>query len=265
VAGRDFDRAGARIDGEVDAHTLRLELVGPQANAQASARGALLHEAVGGWRWSGSVDEFTAAAPVSIRLQAPAPLLIDARGAVLGEAALQVDGGSVDIAALAWRDGALQTRGQASGLPLTRWAERFAGPQALPGVQLEDLRLRGSWDLSGDSLQAPSGRLSLRIDAGEADGSRAAGSRGEADLRLDQGRLEGTIDMRVPTLAFANRLIGPEWAAAGRLRFTKAASWRWCSARSAGGCPTARCRHASTATGSRSMRCGWNRAPVRSR
>lgn len=221
VAGRDFDRAGARIGGEVDAHTLRLELVGPQANAQASAHGALLHEAAGGWRWSGSVDEFAAAAPVSIRLQAPAPLAVDARGVALGEAALQVDGGSVGIAALAWRDGALQTRGEASGLPLARWAERFAGPQALPaGVRLEDLRLRGSWDLSGDSLQAPSGRLNLRIDADEADGSRAAGSRGEADLRLDQGRLEGAIDMRVPTLAFADRLIGPEWAVAGRLRFT---------------------------------------------
>lgn len=215
VAGRDFDRASTRIDGEVDGHTMRLELTGSQAHVQAAAHGALLQGSDGDWRWSGSLDELVAAAPLSIRLQAPAALVAEARGFTLGDAALQVDGGSVRIATLGWRDGALQTRGEASELPLARWAERFAGPQALPaGAQIDDLRLRGSWDLSGDSLQAPSGRLSLRIDVDEA-----AGSRGEAEIRLDRGRLDGSIDMRVPTLGFANRLIGPEWAAAGRLHF----------------------------------------------
>ncbi|MGD9944225.1 MAG: translocation/assembly module TamB domain-containing protein, partial [Burkholderiaceae bacterium] len=32
-------------------------------------------------------------------------------------------------------------------------------------------------------------------------------------------RLDGSVDLRVPSLAFANRLIGPEWGVAGRLRF----------------------------------------------
>ncbi len=215
VAGRDFDRARARVDGGIDAHTLRLELGGAQASAQAAARGALLQGAEGGWGWRGSLEELVADAPLPLRLLAPAPLTVDAHQFALGATALQVDGGSVRIDALAWRAGALQTRGEASGLPLARWAQRFAGPQALPaGAQIEDLRLFASWELSGDSLQAPSGRLSLRIDAAEA-----GASRGEALIRLDQGRLDGSIDLRVPTLGFANRLIGPEWAIAGRLHF----------------------------------------------
>ncbi|HMN64406.1 MAG TPA: translocation/assembly module TamB domain-containing protein [Burkholderiaceae bacterium] len=215
VAGRVFERASARVDGDVDAHTLRLDLSGPQAAARAAAHGALLRTGSGDWRWSASLDELVAEAPVPVRLKSPATLSVDAHQVALGEAALEVDGGAVRIARLGWRDGALDTQGEASGLPVARWAERFAGAQALPGgARLEDLRLRGSWDLAGTSLRSPSGRLAFRLDA-----EGAAESRGEAELRLDQGRIDGSVDVRVPTLAFANRMIGPEWAVAGRLHF----------------------------------------------
>jgi len=58
------------------------------------------------------------------------------------------------------------------------------------------------------------------------------------------------VTLNVPTLAFANRIIGPAWAVAGRLRFAgdlggtieaprvtgdwTGARWRCCSASSAG-------------------------------
>jgi len=214
--GRGFDRASARVDGDVDAHTLHFDVVGPQAAARAAAHGALLRQAGSAdWRWSGSIDELVADAPVPVRLRSPAALSVDAHQFALREAAFDVDGGSARITRFDWRDGALDTQGEASDLPVARWAERFAGPQALPaGAQLEDLRLRGSWELAGASLRTPSGRVALRLDGGDA-----AESRGEAQLRLDQGRIEGPVDVRIPTLAFANRLIGPEWAVAGRLRF----------------------------------------------
>ncbi|MBX3613747.1 MAG: hypothetical protein KF786_09290 [Burkholderiaceae bacterium] len=205
VAGRVFERASARVDGDVDAHTLRLDCSGPQAAARAAAHGALLRTGSGDWRWSASLDELVATAPVPVRLQSPATLSVDAHQVALGEAALEVDGGAVRIARLGWRDGALDTQGEASGLPVARWAERFAGAQALPGgARLEDLRLRGSWDLAGTSLRSPSGRLAFRLDA-----EGAAESRGEAELQAGPGRIDGSVDVRVPTLAFANRMIDP--------------------------------------------------------
>ena len=217
VAGRPLDRARLRLDGDADAHALQLDASGPQVSARASARGALRWPAgAAGWRWQGSVDELVADAPLPIRLEAPARLAADGDGIVLGDAALQVDGGNLRVATLAWRGGRIETRGEASGLPIARWAERFAGPQALAGVegQLQDVRLHGNWDLAGTSPQTPSGRVALRLDGGDT-----VDSRGEAEVALDEGRLDGSIDLRVPTLAFANRLIGPEWAVAGRLRF----------------------------------------------
>src|SRR5690606_21978931 len=187
---------------------------GPQVSARASARGALSTAGAVGWRWQGTVDEFDADAPLSIRLAGPARLVADGDGVALGNGALRGDGGELRVATLAWHGGRIETRGEASGLPIARWAERFAGPQALAGVegQLQDVRLHGSWELAGSSPQTPSGRVALRLDAGDT-----VDSRGEAELVLDEGRLDGSIDLRVPTLAFANRLIGPEWAVAGRL------------------------------------------------
>ncbi|HLS55827.1 MAG TPA: translocation/assembly module TamB domain-containing protein, partial [Zeimonas sp.] len=216
VAGTPLDRARLRLDGDADAHALQLDASGPQVSARASARGALSTAGAVGWRWQGTVDEFDADAPLSIRLAGPARLVADGDGIALGSASLRVDGGELRVAALSWYGGRIETRGEASGLPIARWAERFAGPQALAGVegQLQDLRLQGSWDLAGSSPQTPSGRVALRLDAGDT-----VDSRGEAELVLDEGRLDGSIDLRVPTLAFANRLIGPEWAVAGRLRF----------------------------------------------
>lgn len=220
VAGRPLDRARLRLDGDADAHALQLDASGPQVSARASARGALLSPAgANGWRWQGTVDEFVADAPVPIRLERPARLVADGDGIALGDAALQVDGGELRVATLALHGGRIETRGEASGLPIARWAERFAGPQALAGVEgrLQDVRLHGNWDLAGSSPQTPSGRVALRLDAGAT-----IDSSGEAEVALDEGRLDGSIDLRVPTLAFANRLIGPEWAVAGRLRFAGA-------------------------------------------
>ena len=216
IAGRPLDRLRARADGEVAAHALQLELSGPQVSARASARGALAQAGSADWRWEGSVEELVADAPVPLRLERPARLLADGHGAVLGEAAFQIDGGSVRVATLGWRDARIDTRGEASGLPVARWAERFAGSQALSGAEgkLQDLRLSGQWGLAGSSPQSLSGRAAARLDPGDG-----AESRGEVDLSLDEGRLDGSIDLRIPTLAFANRLIGPEWAVAGQLRF----------------------------------------------
>src|SRR5690606_22404574 len=51
-------------------------------------------------------------------------------------------------------------------------------------------------------------------------GGRAGEQRGEADIVLDEGRIDGRVDLGIPTLAFADRIIGPAWAVAGRLRFS---------------------------------------------
>ncbi len=213
------DRANGSIDGELGAHALRLEATGPRLAIRLAARGgagAGAGAGGSGWHWDGTLDELVADEPVALRLQAPARLTAGAQGAELRDATLTVDGGNLRLAALEWREGRIETRGEASALPVARWAERFSGQQALAGVEarLRDVRLRGSWELAGESPDSASGRIVLRLDAGDA-----VDARGAADITLEGGRLDGSIDLVSTTLAFANRLIGPEWAIAGQLRF----------------------------------------------
>ncbi len=220
ASGRRLDRLRVRADGDIDAHTIRVDAAGPDLSGSAIADGGLQSEAAGAWRWEGRLAEFDATAPIALRLQAPASVQVDAGGASLGESAWRVDGAALNVASLAWRDGSYLASGDASGLPIGRWARRFApATNAIEqaDAELEVLTLDAQWELRGDDPSRPSGRVQLVLQGG-----RAGEQRGEADVVLDEGRLDGRVDLAIPTLAFADRIIGPAWAVAGRLRFSGA-------------------------------------------
>lgn len=217
AAGRRLDRLRVRADGDVDAHTLRVDANGGELSGSALAEGSLQTDAGDdAWRWDGRLVEFDAKGPVALHLQDPAKVQVDARGGSIDESSWRVDGAAVDVAMLAWRDGGYSARGSASGLPVGRWARLFA-PEAVEqaDAELDDFALDARWDLRGDDPSRPSGRLYLALQ-----GTQAGEQRGEADVALDEGRLAGRIDLRIPTLSFANRIIGPAWAMGGRLRFS---------------------------------------------
>ncbi|MCO5101198.1 MAG: translocation/assembly module TamB domain-containing protein [Burkholderiaceae bacterium] len=258
AAGRRVDRASARVDGDIGAHAVRIEAAGPDFSARLSAEGALARandgasargrdslpergrgealvrgrdealvrgrdEALvrgrdgGAWRWEGRLVDVEADRPIALRLVGPAPLRADGRGFSLGDSEWRIDGAALNLALLSWSEGSFAARGAAAALPVGRWVLRFAPDAAVEQAeaQLEALSLDAQWDLHGEELANSSGRVHVVLQGGSTDGQR-----GEADIALDEGRLGGRIDLDVPTLAFANRIIGPEWAVAGRLRFT---------------------------------------------
>jgi translocation and assembly module TamB len=217
--GRRIDRASVRAEGDVDAHTIRADVAGPDLATRVSAEGSLARAGAGGeWRWQGRLVRIEADRPIAVRLLDSAPLQADARGLSLGASSWRVDGAPLNIAALDWRDGSFTSRGDAASLPVGRWMLRYA-PETANAVEaaeaeIEALSLDAQWDLHGDDANRPSGRVHAVLQGG------AAGEqRGEASVALDEGRLDGRMTLNVPTLAFANRIIGPTWAVAGRLRF----------------------------------------------
>ncbi len=217
AAGRRLDRLRVRADGDVDAHSFRVDANGGELSGSAVAEGALKTGAgEGAWRWEGRLVSFDAKGPVALRLREPASVQVDPRGASIDESSWRVDGAALDVATLAWRDGGFSARGSASGLPVGRWARLFA-PEAVEqaDAELDDFALDARWDLRGDDPSRPSGRVSLALQ-----GMGAGEQRGHADVVLDEGRLAGRVDLRIPTLSFANRIIGPTWAMGGRLRFS---------------------------------------------
>ncbi|MBW7923111.1 MAG: translocation/assembly module TamB domain-containing protein [Burkholderiaceae bacterium] len=217
--GRRIDRASVRAAGDVDAHTIRADVVGPDLAARASVEGSLAYAGAGGeWRWQGRLVRIEADRPIAVRLLDSAQLQADARGFSLGASSWRLDGAPLNVAALAWRDGSFTSRGDAASLPVGRWMLRYA-PQAANAIEaaeaeIEALSLDAQWDVHGDDATRPSGRVHAVLQGG------AAGEqRGEASVTLNEGQLDGSVALNVPTLAFANRIIGPTWAVDGRLRF----------------------------------------------
>ena len=105
-------------------------------------------------------------------------------------------------------------------MPIARVLE-LAG--ADPGLDaLRALRLDASWNLRGSGAEDLSGdaRVDLREPVQDPAGGGSLGLAGDngARLRLDQGRVDGRVDLSLPSLVFTHRLTAPDLVVDGRLK-----------------------------------------------
>ena len=222
------ERVRATIDGTLGAHRAAFEVGRGQvgdtrvAGTLAASGGLFLPGGAAGsdraggaapaWRWEGRVEQLAAASPLAVTLAGPMPLAVAPGGVRAGPGSLRADGGRLDIAAFALRDGRIELAGEAQALPVSRWAERF-GLIPKDAAAIDEVKLGGRWTLAGSSVDDLDGEVQLRVsttDRLDADG--------RAELRLQRGALSGRVDLVLPSLVVVNQMIGPEWAVAGRLR-----------------------------------------------
>jgi translocation and assembly module TamB len=207
-----------RIDGEgsVRRHALRATVDAQRAGLAAVLSGGLAADG----RWSGQLGELTVSGAVPARLAAPVPVEFggDAGGIAVrvGAAALEGGFGTVRIARAAWRDGRVELVADASLSQLGRIAGTFGLTEGVDGalepLDLLSLTLRA--DVAGSSLDDVTGTLAAKLE-----GAPGAAGAGSAELAVRDGALSGPLQLELPTLAVANRLIGPAWAVDGRIRF----------------------------------------------
>ncbi len=227
-----IERLSASLDGSFASHRLVLAAVAPPlsmagapARARLSAQGSLILPGISPapkraagtgtppqWQWNGSLQSFAATAPIAVTLAAPVPVAVAAGRVSAGPARLSADGARLDLARIAVSDGRFELAGEAQSLPISRWAERF-GLLPKSAASFDDVRLGGRWNLAGSSLDDLDGSVALAVTT-----SKKVDGNANADLRLNQGQLAGHVDLLLPSLAFANQVIGPEWGVSGRLQ-----------------------------------------------
>lgn len=218
-----------------------------------SARGALSGE-LERWRmarWKGTVTEFAAALPWSLRLLSPAAVQLAGERIEIGAAAFAAGGGRIEHGFSAWTPRGWQSRGRFSGVGL-----RLASDELPRGG--ESLRLGGGWDVAGVGVRL-SGRvdaareagdwilpgepplplgigelqLALRGDGDRADiqltarGERLGNWRGRLALRLPAQRsawtlppataLDGSLAVELGDIAWLGAALGSELSSAGKL------------------------------------------------
>ncbi|MCM5570550.1 translocation/assembly module TamB domain-containing protein [Burkholderiaceae bacterium FT117] len=211
-----LERARARIEGSLGSHRAELALAGGRAGAtrvagSLSASGGLELPGAPAWRWRGAVDRLATEAPLGVGLAASMPLTVEPGRVEAGPGTLQADGGRLDLARVELRDGRFESVGEARALPVSRWAERL-GLIPADAAAIDEVRVGAAWRLAGSSIDDLDGELELKVSTSER-----LDADGQARLALDRGRLSGKVDLVLPSLAVANRAIGPEWAVAGRL------------------------------------------------
>jgi translocation and assembly module TamB len=204
------------VDGSVRRHALRVTADAQRAGVVAAFSGGLAADG----RWSGRLGELTVSGTVPARLVAPVPVEIAQEaggiGVRVGVAALEGGFGAVRVARAAWRAGRVELVADASLSQLGRIAETFGLTQGVEGARetLDLLSLTLRADVAGSSIDDVAGTLAARLE-----GAPGAAGSGSADLAVKDGALSGPLQLELPTLVVANRLIGPAWAVDGRIRF----------------------------------------------
>lgn len=220
-------------DGTVGAHRFRVAATREGQSLQLAGRGSasLANEP----SWRATLEKAAVDGKVPVTLRAPATLAIGASAAQVRDLALAVADGNLVVKALDARwagQRGFSSQGELRDLPVVRLLElggNYASPDALRG-----LRLDGDWSLAGSTADDLSGQIAIALReeavrgtvplgvgtgaaAGNAarDGGKSVGN--GMRVRLDRGRLDGRIDLKLPSLAFTHALTAPDLVLDGRV------------------------------------------------
>ncbi len=224
------DAASLDVDGTLATHRFELDLRAAGQRLALDGRGAYDAETP---RWDALIERGRIDGTESVVIGAGAQLGVSPTGVALSGLRLEAPdgrGASASIEHIDWSFGEpprLASAGSVAGLPLARalaWLDRVRGrPAGSRDVDaaLAGLRVDGQWRIDGGTTPetlAGEVRVALResVAGGEA-GRLGIGSGSGASLRIDAGRLDGRIDLELPSLVFLRRYLGEDWAVEGRL------------------------------------------------
>ncbi|MBW6494137.1 MAG: translocation/assembly module TamB domain-containing protein [Burkholderiaceae bacterium] len=223
--------------GSIAAHRFVLSATtfGQTLETSGSGSYVLAKSATEPGSWQAKVLEAKISGAVAANLKGPAQLSVGSDGVSAQQWSLTLAGGTAAIATAQYRRGRLQSSGQLADLQVARLLEladsvgRALGRAPAVGrdknqqqvaKELEGLRLDAKWELAGTGIDDLSGQLNARLHEVALEGVPLLqlGSGSKADLKLSNGRLDGSLELALPSLAFSRRYTGAEWAADGQLR-----------------------------------------------
>lgn len=224
------EHLGLEVDGQLEAHHFSLDMQAAGERLTLDGDGAWVPEPQ---RWDATLGAGRLAGSETVLLEAGARLSASATGASLRDWRLvppDRSGATARIDTLVFEStapGHLASSGSLVGLPLARvlvWLDRVRGRPPVSGeidAALSGLRVDGNWQLDGGiTPQTLVGRMqiALREESTDAASSLGIDPRSGARVQVDNGRLDGRVDLGLPSLVFLRRYLGEDWSVDGRLR-----------------------------------------------
>ena len=211
------ERGAAGASGTLASHQYTVQASGAGLNLKAAGVGHLDLEPGRPPRWATELASLESSGALDAKLLRPATVALQAGSVTLESVEVAVAGGRLSIAAARVDGGRMSANGEIDRLAID---EVVAGirklrldPGELDAVPETQLRMQGTFDVNGTSLDDLTGLVSMQAQTPLIDGvSRAR-------IELNNGALGGSLQLRLPTLRFARRLVGNQWRIDGRLAF----------------------------------------------
>ncbi len=225
-----LDRLTLNADGRAAEHQFRVEGRGEGQSVSASGQGRYFPQARQGQRYQAEIAQAEFGGRFRATLDSVMKLALLEDGFQLDNAQLRLAEGRLVLNTLGWRSGQLSTQGEARDMSLRQverliedFSQRRAAGASREGQRpVDGLRLLARWQLDGHGVHDLSGRVSVSVTEVDTPGAVRLnlGQDNTADVRLDRGRLDGRLNLALPSVSFVNRYAGAEWMADGELRFS---------------------------------------------
>lgn len=210
------------VSGNAGAHAIRAAVDAERGELRLAGTGSIHPSASGsyleGARWRATLDELSVrAGKFDAKIVAPVQVEAARDAFEAGATVIESAHGRVRVARAAWRDGRFALEAEASVPSLGPPARAFGVEPPETGLDtgLDDVALELSVKLGGSGLDDLDGTLVATLAS-----PPRVGASGAADLTIRNATLSGTLRVDLPSLAFARKLVGPEWLFDGRLRFS---------------------------------------------
>ncbi len=237
----ELQQLSASLRGSMANHQFTVAGSGAGQQLRSNGTGELVQRESEGLAWNGKLNALESSGRVSFSVAQPVQLAVSPKSLQLEGLDAQVFSGRVRLDRMLIADGRIQTRGEFNSVlldDLITTAQRFSATaasgssasgnqnrgispgtansrtstNALPGANIS-VRASGRFDLAGSSLLDLTGSFGLDARSEPIQGFS------RADLKLDQGKLSGTLNMQLPSIAWARRFVGSEWQFDGKLAF----------------------------------------------
>lgn len=226
AAGQDFDAVSLKVSGTAAGHRIDAGVRASGHRVSLGAAGRLQSGDQPGW--TGTLETLRSRGKVRAQLQKPVALTASAQGVRVGQVDLRILDGRLNVNRFTFAaPGAIEISGALDALPVGELASLAAQPGdgGVPPA-LSRLRLGASFDLQGTGTNDLTGFLNLALsEMASTRGARResgtalglSGGNG-ARIKLDKGKLDGTVDLTLPSLAFTRQFTGEDWVVNGELK-----------------------------------------------
>ncbi len=231
----ELQQLSASVRGSMANHQFTVSGSGAGQQLRSSGAGELTQRDGEGLAWAGRLNTLDSSGRVSFSVAQPVQLAASSKRVQIDGLDAQVFSGRLKLDRVLLAEGKIQTRGEFNSIlldDLIATAQRFSGApatatatatakstgvmstaRAAPPTANVSVRASGRFDLSGSRVDDLSGSFGLEARSDPIEGFS------RANLKLDQGRLSGSLSMQLPSIAWARRFVGSEWQFDGKLGF----------------------------------------------